>query len=88
LKQWRVIWTRSARNYYLKMDEEYRDKVRKAVGELEKDPFSSQNVKPLHGELEGLYRYRVGRFRMVFRVIMDPGEVRIIAIASRGSIYK
>lgn len=88
MTRWRVTWTRSARNYYLTMAGEYQDRVRKAVSELEIDPFSLKNVRRLHGELEGLYRYRVGRFRMVFRVVEEASEVRILAIASRGDAYK
>jgi len=88
LTRWRIIWTKSARNYYLKMDGEYQDRFQKAVRELERVPFSGKNIKRLHGELEGLYRFRVGRFRMVFRIIEESGEVRILAIASRGDAYK
>ncbi len=62
--------------------------VQQAVRELEADPFSSQNIRRLRGELEGLYRYRLGRFRMIFRILADAREVRILAIASRGDIYK
>jgi mRNA interferase RelE/StbE len=70
------------------MGRDYQQKVQEAVRELEDEPFSSKNVKRLHGELEGLYRYRVGKFRMIFRVLEETGEVRILAIASRGDIYK
>lgn len=85
---WTVTWTKTAENYCSRMDKTYRERVQEAIRELAKDPFSSQNVKRLHGELEGLYRYRVGRFRMVFRVLDDAREVRILAIASRGDAYK
>lgn len=85
---WRVTWTRTAEKYYLRMDKEYQEKVQEAVRELEVDPLSSKNVRRLHGELEGLYRYRVGRFRMVFRIVGEAREVRVLAIASRGDVYK
>lgn len=88
MTQWRVTWTKTAKNYYKRMEKEYQTKVQEAVRELEKDPFSPKNVKRLHGELENLYRYRVGRFRMVFRIVEEASEVRILAIASRGDIYK
>ncbi len=85
---WKVTWTKSAHNYYQKMAKDYQQKVKKAVAELELDPFASKNVKRLHGELEGLCRYRIGKFRMIFRVIEQAGEVRILAIAARGAVYK
>ena len=88
MTQWKIIWTKSARNYYLKMDKEYQDRFQEAVMELQMSPFPGKNVKRLHGELEGLYRYRVGRFRMVFRIFEEMREVCILAIASRGDVYK
>jgi mRNA interferase RelE/StbE len=70
------------------MGKEYQEKVKQAVKELEIDPFFSKNVRRLHGELEGLYRYRIGRFRMIFRVLPETKEIRILAIASCGNAYK
>lgn len=87
MTNWKVTWTRAARNYYEGMTKDYQRKVKQAVKELEIDPFSSKNVRRLHGELEGLCRYRIGKFRMIFRVLTEAEEVRILAIASRGDIY-
>lgn len=88
MSQWRIVWTGSAENYYRRMEKAQQLKFQKAVRELETDPLASKNVKRLHGELRGLHRYRVGRFRMVFRVVEESREVRILAISSRGDIYK
>lgn len=85
---WKVTWTKSAHNYYQRMPKNYRKKVKEVVTELKIDPFSLKNVSRLHGELEGLYRYRLGKFRMIFRALEDAKEVRILAIASRGNAYK
>lgn len=85
---WRITWTRTAQSYYSRMSKQYQAKAREAIRELETDPFSSRNVKRLHGDLECLCRYRLGRFRMVFRVVEEDREVRILAIASRGDVYK
>ena len=88
MTRWTVTWTKAAENYYKRMERAYQVRFQKAVQELEIDPIASKNVKRLHGELEGLYRFRVGRFRMVFRIIEEAREVRILAIASRGDVYK
>lgn len=85
---WRITWTSTAQSYYSRMSKQYQAKAREAIHELETDPFSSRSVKRLHGDLEGLCRYRLGRFRMVFRVVEEDREVRILAIASRGDVYK
>jgi len=88
LTEWRVTWTKTAESYYKRMAREYQQKVQEVVRELESAPSSSRNVKRLHGEMEGLCRYRIGKLRMVFRVVEESNEVIIIAIASRGDIYK
>jgi len=69
------------------MDRQYQELVREALQEQEINPFTCKNARSLHGQLEGLFRYRVGKFRMIFRIITETGEIRILAIASRGDIY-
>ena len=69
------------------MDKRYQEQVIEAIRELEEDPFTCKNSKRLHGQLEGLYRYRIGKFRMIFKIVTETSEVRILAIASRGDIY-
>ncbi len=88
MTQWKLTWTATAKNYYARMGKQYQEQVREAVDELGRDPFSCKKAKLLHGKLEGLYRYRVGRFRMTFKILAEAGEVRIMAIASHGDIYK
>ena len=88
MTQWRVTWTKTAENYYDRMEEVYKQRLQRAIRELEADPFSSKKVKKLHGELKGLYRYRIGRFRILYRIMEKDREVRILAIASRGDVYK
>ena len=85
---WRVTWTKSAKNYYNRMEKEYQEGFQEAIKELETNPLSVKNVKRLHGQLEGLHRYRVGKFRMIFRVEEEVREIRVLAIASRGDVYK
>ncbi|MFH1944078.1 MAG: type II toxin-antitoxin system RelE/ParE family toxin [Acidobacteriota bacterium] len=39
------------------------------------------------GQLKGLYRYRVGDLRVIFRPIKESRIVEIIAILPRGDAY-
>jgi mRNA-degrading endonuclease RelE of RelBE toxin-antitoxin system len=70
------------------MGKDCQQKVQEAVRELGEEPFSAKNAKRLHGELEGLCHYQLGKFRMIFRVLEEAKEVKILAIASRGDIHK
>jgi mRNA interferase RelE/StbE len=48
------------------------------------------DVSPLEGELEGLYRLRVGRYRVIFlyRTTAQRRQVRCVFAEHRGIIYE
>ena len=56
-------------------------KVRTALQAIVDDPYAG---KALQGELEGLRSYRVGRFRVVYRLRRD---VELVAFGPRDAIY-
>jgi mRNA interferase RelE/StbE len=58
--------------------------VRQAVCALVRNP---QIGTPLIGELAGLWKYRVRRFRIVYEVNRAHGAVRIVAVGHRRGIY-
>ncbi len=60
------------------------ERVRTALETLCMD--GSGNLKPLKGELRGLWRLRVGSLRVIFAV--DSGRVRVIAIVKREDAYR
>ena len=84
---WRVVWTREAERYFHRVQPKTQARILKALQTLAVDPLGSSHVKRLHGELEGLHRFRLGDLRMVFRLLPLDREIRIIAIASRGDVY-
>jgi len=44
--------------------------------------------EPLRGELAGLWRYRVRRFRIVYAPDRSARVVRVVAVGPRRSIYE
>lgn len=44
--------------------------------------------KPLKGEYKGLYRYRFGNYRIIYKVSTEQTEVTIIKIGHRSNIYQ
>ena len=56
-----------------------------ALDDLERDPFQG---KPLKGELKGVWSYRVGSYRIVYRVYRDRLLVIVIDIGHRREIYR
>ncbi len=78
----------SAAKYYKKANSETKQVLNRCFNNLKVDPEGHINVKKLHGKLKGLYRYRVGQLRVVYRIEKTENVVVILAIAPRGRIYK
>jgi mRNA-degrading endonuclease RelE of RelBE toxin-antitoxin system len=52
------------------------------------DPFAPHaNVKPLEGE-KNAFRLRQGDWRAVYRIIRERGEMRVVLVDVRGSVYR
>ena len=60
-------------------------RVARALDDLEDDPFQG---KPLKGELKGRYSYRVGTYRIIYRIHQQKLVVLIIDIGHRRDIYR
>ena len=56
-------------------------KVRASLQSIVEDPYAG---KPLQAELQGLRSYRIGRFRIIYRL---GREVELVAFGPRDSIY-
>jgi mRNA interferase RelE/StbE len=59
--------------------------VRSAIGEGLANPASGE---PLHGELDGFWKYRVRRFRVIYQVDREKRLVNVLAVGERRSIYE
>lgn len=49
---------------------------------------AARSGEPLRGELEGLWRYRVRRFRIVYEIASSQRVIRIFAVGRRQTIYE
>jgi len=53
---------------------------------LPQDPISFG--KPLHGEFKGLYRYRYGKYRVLYTIDRKEDIIVILRVGKRKEIYK
>ena len=53
--------------------------------DLETDPFVG---KPLRAGLKGLWSLRVGKYRVVYKVVREEGIVQLITIGHRKKVYR
>ncbi len=82
-----LLFRKDAQKYIQKLDVPTRKRIRDALIELAEDPYNDRHVVPIVG-ISGLYRKRIGDFRVLFEIIEDRLVIEIIKVASRGDVYK
>jgi mRNA interferase RelE/StbE len=55
---------------------------------LRRNPYFGPNIKGLKGNLKGIYRYRMGNYRLFYEVDGGKVIVFIIDIAARKDAYR
>ena len=55
---------------------------------LRSNPYFGPNIKKLKGEFKDIYRYRIGDFRLFYKVSEETVIVFIIDIEARKDAYK
>lgn len=86
---YRIVLSKEAAKYYRKVDKQARSRLDNALDALANDPFDVQHhdIKPLHEPLKGLWRYRVGKLRIIYRVDKKGTQIQIVTICSRAEAY-
>lgn len=85
----RIEWDERARRELRKLDSAAQKEIlryfRERIGG-EGDP--RRFGKPLRHELQGLWRYRTGSYRMLCRIEDDRLVVLVLAVGHRSAIYQ
>lgn len=59
--------------------------VKAAIRALVANPMAGE---PLHGELEGRFKFRVRRYRVIYRVDRARRILNVLAVGHRRSVYE
>jgi len=70
---------------YRKIYKKIRDYV---YPRLRLNPFFGNNIKKLKGEFEGVYRYRIGDYRLFYQVENGRVLVIVLDISARKDSYR
>lgn len=85
---WKIEWDSKALKEAKKLD---RDARKKIVDYLEKRVLASQKPyqfgKPLKGNKVGIWRYRVGNYRILCQIEDEALIILVIAVGHRKDIY-
>lgn len=71
------------------LDKPVRQNMRVRIEGLTKEPPEG-DIKPMQGYSDGRFRLRVGKYRIIYKYVVDNSEkmLYIMDIGSRGDIYK
>ncbi len=79
-----VRYTETAAKAIKKLDPQVKTRVRAAIDALREDPHRG---KPLQLTLKGLYSWRTGDWRIVYRIAARRIEILIITVGHRREVY-
>ena len=82
---YKAALTKNFLREFKKLPDHIKDGTLRAIDEIVANPFSG--VK-LRGELEGRWRWRVGKYRIVYIIDQTPKLVVLLDIGLRKTIYK
>lgn len=80
-----VVLEKSARKRLLKLPLTIHRRIIRALDAIKANPLIGTK---LHGELEGLYKLRVGDYRIVYLFDAKRSIVEVVKIEHRQGVYK
>lgn len=72
------------------VDKKLQSRILKAISYISKKPALSKGntVTPLKGSLKGLWRYRIGSYRIVYYIDKKNSQIVLVTFSGRGNVYK
>jgi mRNA interferase RelE/StbE len=86
---WSFGLTATFRKSIKSVDKKIQGRIVEALGDLCESPTTPQGdtIKPLGGEMLGLWRYRIGDYRLVYQPVVAQKRVFLLYFSPRGSAY-
>ena len=89
MSDFQIAQTKEFEKNIKKLDAKIYTKIKNIVyPQLKKNPFYGTNIKKLKGEYEGVYRYKLGNYRLFYVIDNDKVIVIITTISHRQNAYK
>jgi mRNA interferase RelE/StbE len=82
-----VLLMKKAQRFYADAQPPLARKLARCFQQLEQNPRAQSGVKALTGELGGYLRYRVGDYRVLYRIDDKKRIVSVEKIAHRSEAY-
>jgi mRNA interferase RelE/StbE len=86
---WAIEFTRGAERQIKKLDRTAQESIVRFLRERVRPVENPRQLgKPLHGEKQGLWRYRVGDYRLICDIQDEKIMVLVLEIGHRKEIYR
>ncbi len=88
------IWRLAASHDFIKMgsrlDSALRHRLTSAIEEIVANPLAPRGstIRPLTGNHRGLWRYRIGEYRLLYVADVDDHRLDLVSFGSRQDVYK
>ena len=83
-----VILSPEAAAFFAAADPPLARRLARCFAQLEHEPRHHNNIKRLSGAMAGRSRYRVGDWRVIFRIDDRARRVNVLLIAHRSEVYE
>jgi len=89
-KNWGFKITKDFMNSIKKVDKNLQGRILEAITKITLSPktIMGDTIKPLTGDLEGYWRYRIGDYRLIYKPVEKWSEILLVSFSSRGSVYQ
>jgi mRNA interferase RelE/StbE len=89
VKTWRIEITRTATKQITRLDRQAQKSIQRFLRErLTPADDPRQWGKPLHGEKRGLWRYRVGDYRLICDIQDEKIIILVLELGHRKDVYR
>lgn len=85
---WRIEYAESSLRALKKMDRPMRQRIYDFLNEVSRKEDVRSKGKALTGNLGGLWRYRVGDYRIVCDISEDILRILVVRVGHRSQIYR
>ncbi len=87
---WSLALTDEFNRAIQNIDRKLQGRILQAIGHLSRKPTEplGDTVKPLTGDLKGLWRYRLGDYRLVYQPDSDGRRVVLVTFTARSEAYQ
>jgi mRNA-degrading endonuclease RelE of RelBE toxin-antitoxin system len=88
-REWLIGMSKEFLKAVTNIDRKLQGRILEAIAELSTDPVTvrGDTIRPLSHDLQGLWRYRLGDFRLIYQPLPDINQVLLITFAARGGVY-